>query len=81
LDLTAELAGDQRLAQFADELKDRRVRRETFFFEDVASTLVGSELAELNTPAAGRRWHFLMNMPMESFETMFRKVVGAPPTN
>jgi hypothetical protein len=81
LDLTAELAGDQRLAQLADELKDRRVRRDTFFFDDAESTLVGRELAELNTPPAARRWHFLMNMPMDSFETMFRKATGAPPAN
>jgi hypothetical protein len=81
LDLTAELGGDRRLAQFADELKDRRVRRETFFFDDAEDTLVGKELADLNTPPAGRRWHYLMNMPMDSFETLFRKAVGEAAAN
>jgi len=81
LDLTAELTGDRRLAQLADELKDRRVRRETFFFDDAGNTLTGKELAEVNTPAVGRRWHFLMNMPLDSFETIFRKATGAAPAN
>jgi hypothetical protein len=78
-DLTAEMTGDDRFVQLADELRDRRVRRDTFFFEGAGDTLTGKELAEINTPPAGHRWHFLMNMPMESFETMFRKVAGALP--
>lgn len=80
-DVTAELTGDERFERLADELRDRRVRRDTFFFEGAERTMTGRELAELNTPPAARRWHFLMNMPMESFETTFRKVadVRTPP--
>jgi hypothetical protein len=79
-DLTAEMTGDEQLSHLASELRDRRVRRDTFFFKGAEDTLTGKELAELNTPAVARRWHYLMNMPMDSFETMFRKAARAPST-
>ena len=32
-----------------------------FFFEGAEKSLVGKELAALNTPPVARRWRFLMN--------------------
>jgi hypothetical protein len=80
-EVTAELTGDARFAKVANDLRDRRVRRDAFFFRGTEDTLVGKELAELSTSPAARRWHYLMNMPMESFESMFRKAVGASSTH
>ena len=77
LDLTAELAADQELARAAASLEDTRSPRPTFFFTGAGDTLVGKELAISRTPPAGRRWNFLLNVPFESFETLFRKHCGA----
>ena len=33
------------------------------------------KLAELRTPAVARKWRFRMNMPMDSFVSMFEKGV------
>jgi hypothetical protein len=36
----------------------------------VIGEVLGRRLAALNTPPVARRWRFLMNMPLESFETL-----------
>jgi hypothetical protein len=73
LDLTSELAGSRPFAAAHAELRQDRPPSDTFFFEGAEKSLVGKELADLNTPAVARRWRFLMNMPLDSFETLFRK--------
>lgn len=79
LDLTSELAGNSPIAAVHADLKPDRPPRNTFFFEGAEKSLVGKELATLNTPPVARRWRFLMNMPLDSFETLFRKTFSASP--
>ena len=77
LDLTDELSGERRFAEVANALRDGRVRRlKNFFSFDGRFKSLERDLAELNTPAAARRWHFLMNMSTESFRSYFRKGTG-----
>jgi hypothetical protein len=78
LDLTSELAGSRPFAAAHPDLRNDRPPTDTFFFEGAEKTLVGRELATLNTPPVARRWRFLMNMPLDSFETLFRKTFRAP---
>jgi hypothetical protein len=78
LELTAELAGSRPFTVASAGLRQDRPLSDTFFFEGAEKSLVGKELADLNTPAVARRWRFLMNMPLDSFETLFRKTFGAP---
>ena len=73
LDLTFELAGSQPFPDAHADLRQDRPPSDTFFFEGAEKSLVGKELATLNTPPVARRWGFLMNMPLDSFETLFRK--------
>jgi hypothetical protein len=73
LDLTSQLTNERDLAELARTLEDTRSPSTTFFFAGAGDTAAGRELAEIRTPAAARRWRFLMNMPFESFETLFRK--------
>jgi cell division inhibitor SulA len=82
LELTSELAESRRpfAAEYADLRRDRPPSN-TFFFEGAEKSLVGKELAAINTPPVARRWRFLMNMPLDSFETLFRKTFGAPPSS
>jgi hypothetical protein len=81
LDLTSELAGSRWFSAAHADLRPDRPRSETFFFEGAEKSLVGKELAAVNTPPVARRWRFLMNMPLDSFETLFRKTFGAPPSS
>ena len=72
LSLTATLLGDATLQDRAGQLKDRRTRHVEDFF------LLGhgeraQRLAEENTPPVAKEWLFRLNMPMESFETFFKK--------
>jgi hypothetical protein len=79
LDLTSELAGIHPFGAATVDLRGDRPRSDAFFFEGAENSLVGKELAALNTPHVARRWRFLMNMPLDSFETLFRKTFGASP--
>jgi hypothetical protein len=81
LELTSELAGRRPFAATSAALRQDRAPSNTFFFEGAERTLVGKGLAALNTPPVARRWRFLMNVPLDSFETLFRKTFGAPPSS
>ena len=81
LDLTSKLARSRPFAVATQDLKHDRPPTDVFFFEDAEKSLVGKELATLNTPQVARRWRFLMNMPIDSFETLFRKTFGASPSS
>jgi hypothetical protein len=78
LELTSELAGSGPFAAPSADLRQDRPPSNTFFFEGAENSLVGKELAALNTPPVARRWRFLMNMPLDSFETLFRKTCAPP---
>jgi IclR-like helix-turn-helix domain-containing protein len=74
LSLTAELLNDRSLARFAGGLRDSRDTRTEEFFLLPRSDRARA-LEEENTPRHARRWLFRMNMPMESFESLFRKFI------
>jgi hypothetical protein len=82
LALTAELAGDDELALWAESLRDHRARGERSFF-DLASAVTSRELAERRTPAVARRWGYWMDLDMPTFQSTFEKFsslnVTAPP--
>ena len=72
LSLSATLLRDKTLAAFAGHLRDRRssVVRDFFLTEHGVRA---RRLAQKRSPALARQWLFWMNMPMESFESFFRK--------
>lgn len=71
-DLTATLTGDRSLAALAMRLRDSRCSRLTPFFSTVTSRFEEALMKE-RTPEVARRWHFLMNMPMEDLQVFFAK--------
>jgi hypothetical protein len=44
-----------------------------FFSHDGRFCPFERELAEINSPEMAWRWHFLMNMSLETFRSYFRK--------
>jgi len=74
LDLTDDLTGQRRFSAKAKTLRDRRVcRMRNVFSHDGRFGPFERELAEINSPEVARRWHFLMNMSLESFRSYLRK--------
>lgn len=76
LDLAADLSGDKKLRAFSAALRDRRVKVTESYF----TNLVGKyalALAKKNTPPAARRWRYVLNMPMESFASLYEKFAEA----
>ncbi|MFH1437757.1 MAG: hypothetical protein ABIJ56_18765 [Pseudomonadota bacterium] len=74
LDLTAELAKDTQLREWSRRMRDRRIRRTSDFFPATGS-VYGRRLAEANSPPVALRWHYRMNIGMDSFESLFKKHV------
>ncbi|MEP6654062.1 MAG: hypothetical protein ABJA82_11935 [Myxococcales bacterium] len=73
LELTDILAGEEFFGPALDVLRDKRYRRELFYFRADEDSPLSKELARARTPDVARRWKFLMNMPFDSFQSMFRK--------
>jgi len=71
LDLTSRLSSDLTFERAAKKLRVRTLSRPVQFFQP--TTLRERKLAELRTPDVARKWGFLMNMEMDSFESMFAK--------
>lgn len=74
LSLTGTLLKERAFLDFARTLRDRRFRKTEDFFHDTGGARARS-LAEKNTPRLARDWFFRMNMPIESFASLFRKFV------
>jgi len=75
LDLSAELSGHQTFATAASKLHVHpaaTMTRPIQFFKP--TTALERKLAEGRTPKVARKWGFRMNMDMDSFTSMFRKV-------
>lgn len=75
-DLAGMLARDPEMRRWAQGLRDKRVRRMREFF-DLPKGKFERQLNERNTPALARKWHFHMNLPLESFRAAFRKFSDA----
>lgn len=73
LELTALLSKDKMLKIFARQLMDHRRRKTELFFSSHKMNKFEQSLTEKNTPAVARRWHFAMNIGMDSFESLFQK--------
>jgi DNA-binding transcriptional ArsR family regulator len=72
--LTAALLKNEPLRRRAARLKDSRMSKmHDFFLVDQSDR--ARRLAEENTPPSAREWRFRMNLPLESFESLFRKFV------
>jgi hypothetical protein len=54
---------------------DKRRKKMELFFKTQKINKYEQNLAEKNTPTVARNWHFLMNMGLDSFETLFEKNV------
>jgi len=73
LDLTAELSRNRALRREARSLRDRRRKRPRLFFVHSEPGKFTLQLVEKNTPAIARYWQFLLNMPLDSFSSLFEK--------
>ncbi len=73
LDLTASLLKSQKLHRLARSYDDRRRKLVEDFFVNKKSNPFENELAARNTPPVAHSWRFRLNMPMDSFENLFRK--------
>ena len=71
LDLTAKLSGEALFAAEAAKLHALAPSKPTQFFRP--TTWRERKLAELRTPEVARKWRFRMNIPMDSFVSMFAK--------
>jgi hypothetical protein len=74
IEMAAELGEDPSLACWAEPLRDRRVRATTDFFHGSRSPSA-RRLSEMHTPPVARRWHYRLNMGLDSFEASFRRHV------
>jgi hypothetical protein len=72
LDLTAHLASDRRLRNAAVALRAARSPTEAKFFIRRESPLARM-FAEQRTPPVARAWGYRMNMPTDSFRSLFDK--------
>jgi hypothetical protein len=52
---------------------DHRRKKFELFFQGQKQSSFEIKLVELNTPPVARKWHFLMNMGMNSFESLWKK--------
>jgi hypothetical protein len=73
LELTGELAGEEDYLREAERFRDRRFRKVRSYFPGLERGRLASELAQLRSPDCAGRWHYRMNLPMESFEGHFRR--------
>ena len=76
LSLTRTLMKDPSLSRHESALRDRRMGKTQDFFPAERGERARA-LADLRTPDVAKRWHFRMNMPMESFQSAFDKFSGA----
>jgi hypothetical protein len=71
LDLTTQLTGERLFEVQARKLRHGRAPRDSFFFVDAAKPVASGKVAKLDTSSLAKRWHYLMNMPMDSFQSLF----------
>ena len=72
-DLTSALSKDPRFVEWAAGLRDRRCVAQRDFFPSTSRSLLARQAADLNTPAAARRWGLRMNLGMDAFTSTFEK--------
>jgi hypothetical protein len=76
LDLSGQLGNDSRLKRLASQFRDRRFSKMHDFFL-TSQGRFERQLAEMNTPPVAKKWHFRLNMEMDTFKTLFDKFCDA----
>lgn len=76
LDLTSEISGDERFAEWSRMFQDARESGTCYFFSDEVVSQRARALADLHTPHLAKKWNLRMNASMDSFVSAFRKHVG-----
>jgi hypothetical protein len=71
LEIAGRLGRSPELVLAARGLRDRRRRRVRQYFTRSTGRWAMA-LARRNTPSAARRWGYLMNMPLDSFASVFQ---------
>ncbi len=71
VDLTADVARKPDLKEKVRDLEDRRRTVDSFFYEPRSKYEL--ELAQTATPAAARKWHFLMNLGEDTLRSTMVK--------
>lgn len=77
LDLTAELAHDERLREWTERLRDRRRTAPMDFFYAAPRSAEAKQQSEDKAPACARRWGFRMNMDLDAFRSTFERFAHA----
>jgi hypothetical protein len=77
LELAGRLGHERTLAKAARRLQAGRRRPARHFFEGAYGPYAMAA-ARRNTPRVARRWGYLMNMPVDSFRTLFEKFARQP---
>ena len=76
LDLTGTLSSSRKLKKLALKLMDKRVKtRKPFFVLTSKKGKYALLLEEQNTPELAKKWHFSMNMGLDSFSSLYKKVI------
>jgi hypothetical protein len=76
LDLTAHLSKNHKMKKIARALRDKRNRIDRpFFHSEKTASETMKKIMDLRTPNLAKRWHYQMNMSLQSFETLFNKFV------
>ena len=73
LELTAILSGDHNLKSIAKKCRDRRYKRHEYFFYRQGKNKYFQRLTQKKTPTVAKKWHFLMNIELETFKSVYRK--------
>jgi hypothetical protein len=68
--------GDDFKRLLADLRASAKASRSSYFFAGTSGRPFERAAADLNSPAEARRWGLLMNMPLDSFASYFRKVAA-----
>lgn len=76
LDLTAQVSGDRRFADWARAFRDRRVRLKRPFFYSRAAAAQAATTPDRSPPLA-RRWGFRLDFALDDFRSLFHKAMRA----
>ena len=71
LDLEGVLSKDRDMSEVAQEFFDKRYKSDKLFFSKQSK--YAKELALARTPELAKKWGWLMNMSMDTFESHYRK--------
>ncbi|MBI2345386.1 MAG: winged helix-turn-helix transcriptional regulator [Deltaproteobacteria bacterium] len=77
IDLAGTMAENPRLRNMARRFFDKRIKHPHDFFL-VPQGKYERRLTDINTPPLAKRWHFRMNIGLDSFLSLYHKFMGGP---